>query len=317
MAKPMFDACTVLLADLVVVLMGRRFEWPVTPPSSPTASAEPLPRTAAQDRLMRNPTIDRAVVVTTFETRLLPTTKSVPTDLLPLAGVPVAQRLLTTLTAVGVIDVMLTGFACSAVAAHFDRDAALEHRLAGNDERQALVELRRAATRAVISTVHAVGSGTGDGVAAARHHLGTDPFIVARAASFRFDDAQLLDRLVAIHARTGLSAVALPDGVDRRVALGDQLERAGRYVLTEEAFAALDATMPRLGEGRRLGDALTLLNRHGRLAIVPVDEESLDLGDPVERLRIEIELMLADPVRGAAVAEVLVGARRHAAQIVA
>jgi UTP-glucose-1-phosphate uridylyltransferase len=266
---------------------------------------------------MRNPTIDRAVVVTTFETRLLPTTKSVPTDLLPLAGVPVAQRLLTTLTAVGVCDVMLTGFACTAVAAHFERDAGLEHRLADNDERQALVELRRAATRAVISTVRAGGNGTGDGVAALRHHLGTDPFIVARPACFRFDDAQLLERLVAVHTRTGLSVVALPDGIDRRAALGDQLERAGRYVLTDEAFAALDATMPRVGEGRRLGDALTLLNRHGRLAIVSVDEQSLDLGDPVERLRIELELMLADPVRGAAVAEVLLDVRHRLEPIVA
>ena len=266
---------------------------------------------------MRNPIIDRAVVVTTFETRLLPTTKSVPTDLLPLAGVPAAQRLLATLTTVGVSDVMFTGFACRAVAAHFERDAALEHRLADNDERQALVELRRVATRAVISTVSAGGGGTGDGVAGVRHHLGADPFIVARAACFRFDDAQLIERLVATHTRTGLSAVALPDGIDRRVALGDRLEHAGRYVLTDEAFAALDATVPRLGDGRRLGDALTLLNRHGRLAIVPVDEQCLDLGDPVQRLRIELELMLADPEHGAAVAEVVLGAGHHAGQSVA
>jgi UTP-glucose-1-phosphate uridylyltransferase len=255
--------------------------------------------------------------VTTFEPRLLPTTKSIPTDLLPLAGVPVAQRLLATLTSVGVSDVMLTGFASTAVAAHFDRDSALEHRLVDNDERQALVELRRATTRAVISTVRASGIGTGDSVAVVRSHLGTDPFIVARPACFRFDDADVLDRLVAVHTRTGLSAVALPDTADRRAALGDQLERAGRYVLTDEAFAAIDATLPHVGEGRRLGDALVLLNRHGRLAIVPVDEQSLDLGDPVERLRIEIELMLADPVHGAAVADVVLDARCHADQIAA
>jgi UTP-glucose-1-phosphate uridylyltransferase len=263
---------------------------------------------------MRNPTIDRAVVVTTFEPRLLPTTKSIPTDLLPLAGIPVAQRLLATLTGAGVSDVMLTGSACHAVAAHFDRDPALEHRLADNDERQALVELRRAATRALISTVRAGGCGTGDAVAAVRHHLGTDPFIVARPICFRFDDANVLDRLVATHTRTGLSAVALPDGIDRRVALAGQLERAGRYVLTDEAFAALDATMPRVGEGRRLGDALILLNRHGRLAIIPVEDQSIDLGDPVERLRVELVLMLADPVRGAAVAEVLLNERQRVEQ---
>jgi UTP--glucose-1-phosphate uridylyltransferase len=266
---------------------------------------------------MRNPTIDRGVIVTTFEPRLLPTTKSIPTDLLPLAGVPVAQRLLTTLTAAGVTDVMVTGAECSAVADHFDRDPALELRLSDNDEREALVELRRATTRAVISTVRAAAGGTGDAVAAVRHHLGAEPFIVARPACYRHDEAKLLDRLVAVHARTGLSVVGLPDGVDRRTALNDQLEQAGRYVLTDEAFAALDATMPRLGGGRQLGDALMVLNRHGRLNIITVEEQSVDLGDPVERLRVELELMLADPVHGAAVAELFLDVQHRYERIVA
>jgi UTP--glucose-1-phosphate uridylyltransferase len=266
---------------------------------------------------MREPTIDRAVIVTAFEPRLLPATKSIPGDLLPLAGVPVAQRLLAMLTAAGMTDVTFTGSACSAVAAHFDRDTALEHRLADSDQREALVELRRATTRATIHTVRANGSGTGDAVAAVRHHVGTDPFVVARPASFRRDDATLIERLVAVHTRTGLSAVALPDGVDRRAALSDELERAGRYVLTDEVFAALDGTLPRLGEGRRLSDALTFLNRHGRLAIISVDEQSVDLGDPVERLRVELALLLADPRYGAAMADVVLGARQTRDLIVA
>jgi UTP--glucose-1-phosphate uridylyltransferase len=265
---------------------------------------------------MNQPSVDRAVIVTAFEPRLLPTTKSIPTDLLPLAGIPVAQRLLATLTAAGVIDVMFTGSMSGAVAAHFDRDPALEHRLADNDQREALVELRRATTRAIIHTVRANGSGTGDAVAAVRHHVGTDPFIVARPACFRPDDATVLDRLVAIHTRTGLSAVALPDGVDRRVALSDELELAGRYVLTDEVFAALDGTLPRLGEGRRLGDALMFLNRHGRLAIVSVNEQCVDLGDPVARLKVELALILADP-RHVAMADAVLGARRTGDLIVA
>jgi hypothetical protein len=72
-----------------------------------------------------------------------------------------------------------------------------------------------------------------------------------------------------------------------------------------------------VGEGRRLGDALMLLNRHGRLAIIAVDEQSIDLGDPVDRLGVELMLMLADPERGAAVAEVLQRERQRVEQIVA
>jgi UTP-glucose-1-phosphate uridylyltransferase len=82
-------------------------------------------------------------------------------------------------------------------------------------------------------------------------------------------------------------------------------------------FATLDATLPRVGHGRRLGDALMLLNRHGRLAIVSVDEQSVDIGDPVERLRIELELMLADPRFHAAVAELVMSNRRADDLIVA
>jgi UTP--glucose-1-phosphate uridylyltransferase len=182
---------------------------------------------------MRNPTIDKAIIVTTFEPRLLPATRSIPADLLPLAGIPVVQRVLATLTAIGVTDVMFTGPSCGAVATHFDRDAALEHRLSDNDDREALVTLRRATSRAVIHTVRASGSGTGDALAAARHHIGMDAFVLARPSCYRRDDTALLERLVAVHRRTGLSVVGLPDVVDRRAALGDELERAGRYVLTD------------------------------------------------------------------------------------
>jgi UTP-glucose-1-phosphate uridylyltransferase len=138
-------------------------------------------------------------------------------------------------------------------------------------------------------------------VGLARTHVGCEPFLVLDPQRFLVDDRAVLAGMLAAHHRSGLSAVALAGRPDLAHADPDDFARAGRYLFTSDVFAALDAVREGHPE-TEVGELLGYLAHHRALVVAPARREPFDLGDPMDRLAVELELLLADPQRGVAVA---------------
>ncbi len=246
--------------------------------------------------------VTRAVIPASFDPRLMPAAKAVPPDLLPLAGIPAVERIVASAVSLGVTDILLVADRSGrAIEDHFDRDPVLEQRLTDVDAVQALVAVRRSGGAA---TVHSIRSdhraSIPDAVALARTHVGPAPFLLLDPRWFLADDRAVLASLLSAHLRTGTSVVALHGRPDVAHADPDELARAGRYLFTTDVFAALDAVRdghPEAGTAQLLAH----LAHQRALVAAPVRRAPHDLGDPVDRLAVELELLLADPQRGAAV----------------
>ncbi len=266
-------------------------------------------------------TTRKAVLPTSCHPSLQPATKSVPLELLPMAGVATIERIVAAASAVGLTDVLLiTNGGNRAIEDHFDRDPLLERSLFDHDDRAALAAIRQAAS---LATVHSIRQGrafgSGDGLALARGHVGAEPFAVLDPNRLVTRDQALLTALDAAHVASGQSVAAVPASAcggahgapDPRSMTATDFERYGRFVFTADVFEALDDLAPdELGE-RGVGAACALLARQGRLGVVPTSGDCCDLTDRLDRLRTELALLLADPELGIGVERLLADALDH------
>ena len=115
-----------------------------------------------------------------FGTRLLPVTKTVPKEMLPVAGKPVMQYIVEEAVASGITDIVLvTSPNKKALEDYFDTNFELEHQLEATGKKEQLEELRRIRDMANLAFVRQKQPlGNGHAVLAARHVIGDEPFAV-------------------------------------------------------------------------------------------------------------------------------------------
>ena len=228
--------------------------------------------------------ISHAVVpVAGLGTRLLPVTKAVPKELLPVGGKPVVAHIVEELAGAGIERVLFV--------TRRDKRAIEEHFGAGDVQRTYGYVLQPQPR------------GLGDAVLCAEGHVAAGPFAVAlgdcpytgggltRALidvveSGRADAAVAVERVGRARASRYGIVVAGADGivtdlVEKPADPPSDLAIAARYVLPPTIFAALRATAPGAGGELQLTDALALLVRQGlRLAAIelPAGVERHDVG---------------------------------------
>ena len=251
--------------------------------------------------------IRKAIVpVAGLGTRLLPTTKAVPKEMLPVGRLPVIHRVVAELHAAGIRQILfVTSMDKNAIEEHFDHDSALVRRLAaeGNPMLEAcrfeFTGLEFNAVQQTIRPGYSKPAGTGDAVAAGRDFAGDEPFIVAFGDSFIHTEAgqPLLTRMVSSHlthaAACTIGAYEVPSELvhhygilvpetagaeDSR--LIDVLEKprpdqtpsrlaiSARYVFSPEIFAQIDRLLPASGGEYYLTDAIAALIAAGALVRV-------------------------------------------------
>lgn len=148
------------------------------------------------------------IVAAGYGTRLLPITRVVPKELLPLVDEPCLSRVITEFEAAGVEEVLVvTSRRKRALEDWFDRDPELEAALAGQPAR-----LQRAAPPCLrVSFVRQSRmQGTGDALLLAADFAGDDPVIVAFPDDL-FEPADASAQLVAAWERTGTSVLLAAD----------------------------------------------------------------------------------------------------------
>ena len=264
-------------------------------------------------------------------TRFLPTTKTVPKELLPVIDTPGIELVAAEAAEAGAEQLLIvTSPGKDAVAAHFADSSELEKELAARGKNALVEKVRRAHELIAVCTItQDEPKGLGHAVGCARDALGTDE----RAFAVLLPDdlvlpTGVLRTMAEVRARYGgsvLCAFEVPreaisaygvftvsdtDDEDVKRVHGmiekprpdeapSTLAAAGRYLLDRAIFDALDRISPGAGGELQLTDAVALLIEEGHPVHVVVHRGVRhDLGNPGGYVRAFVDFALDDPDYG-------------------
>lgn len=257
-------------------------------------------------------------------TRLLPATKSMPKEMLPVVDKPVIQYVVEEAVASGFDDILfVTGRGKRTIEDHFDHSVDLERHLSRVGK-----EADREKMRALsdLANIHYVRQpeplGLGDAVLRAEKFVGDEPFAVLLGDDIVIDGTPPLVRLLETYKRTEQSAISVMRvpasevaryGIirpgpaqkpsDEHVVLDfiekpapdaapSDLASIGRYFLVPEVFKHLRATRPGHGGEIQLTDGLAALCRGPGLRACEFTGLRLDTGNALGLLEANITMAL-------------------------
>ena len=146
-------------------------------------------------------------------TRMLPATKTVPKEMLPMVDKPVIQYIIEEAVAAGIEDILIvTNRAKSAMDDYFDYYPELETRLLQSGKESELVEVRRAADLANIFYVRQKETkGLGHAIGRARRFVGDEPFAVLLGDDIMRAKKPVTLQLVEAAEKYGASALGVQE----------------------------------------------------------------------------------------------------------
>ncbi len=273
-------------------------------------------------------------------TRMLPATKVLPKEMLPVVDKPIIQYALEEAKAAGIEEfVFVTGRGKSMLEDHFDRAYELFDTLAQKEKTEALEELASWLPEAgsVVYTRQQQPLGLGHAVWCARHLVGDEPFAVGLVDDLILGDVPCFGELIEAHGRTGGNVVATMEvpleqtsrygilaasKVDGRLveatgmvekpkpeAAPSRYAVIGRYVLLPEVFEHLETQERGAGGEIQLTDGMAkMLGRHPFHGYV-FSGERHDCGDKLGYLEAIVAATLRRPELEAGFRDVL---KRHA-----
>ena len=258
-------------------------------------------------------------------TRILPATKTLPKELLPLVDRPVIQYGVEEAVQSGIGRVVLVTTPDNTMtAAHFEANPRLEGLLAERGKTEALDAVRAVTTMAEVMTVHQTEPlGLGHAVLMARNAVGQAPFAVAlpddvidanppalRQMRDVFDELDgpvvLVERVPreAVDRYGVIDATPIRDGVfqvrdlvekpDPESAPSD-LAIIGRYILTPDVFDVLEQTGTGAGGEIQLTDGLRLLLERRPLYACELSGVRHDVGTKLGYLKASLYFALTQP----------------------
>ena len=271
-------------------------------------------------------------------TRMLPATKAIPKEMVPVFDRPAMQWAVEEASGAGLHDIcVVTSRAKSAIEDHFDSAPELEAVLEARSKGDALEAVRRTATLAKLHyTRQASALGLGHAIAQAAEHVAGEAFAVLLPDVVMDPSSPLLRELVESHRRTGASVLALIEVEPEEVSsygcaavepvAGDpslvrltgivekpspaeapsRLTVAGRYVLTPAVMEALGRTEPGAGGEIQLTDAIEAVVGSEEPVYGHVFDSGLyDTGSVLGFIEANVAFALADPTLGPAVRRML------------
>ncbi len=245
-----------------------------------------------------------------FGTRMLPATKSIPKELLPIVDRPILDYIVTEAFASGIEHVvMVTGRMKSAIEDHFDHAFELDVSLRKGGK-HAIAD-RLAGDTPGVGAVSFVrqqeARGLGHAIWTARHIVGDEPFAVLLPDMLMVADEPCLKTMTDIHARHGGNVIAvekcrpedahkfgivslkptadgpLVNGLVEKPAPGTAPTNffiSGRYILQPEIFGLLENQEPGAGGEIQLTDALVSLMGMQEIRPLEFSGRTFDCGSP-------------------------------------
>jgi UTP--glucose-1-phosphate uridylyltransferase len=278
--------------------------------------------------------IRKAVIpVAGLGTRILPATKAIPKEMLPIVDKPLIQYCVEEAVEAGVDQIIfITSQSKRAIEDHFDRSPALESALHLRDRHDLLTGLDRVLPPHVryACVRQPQPLGLGHAVLCARSLIGDEPFAIilpddvmdAQPSAL----AQLIERFDELgHSMIAVEPVAREDtrkyGIVDVVPTGDSLRTlidivekphpsvapstlgvVGRYVLMPEIFRFLEALTPGAGGEIQLTDGIRAMLADHRVSALQFTGKRFDCGSKLGYVAATLHFALKHPEVGAAFA---------------
>jgi UTP--glucose-1-phosphate uridylyltransferase len=259
-------------------------------------------------------------------TRILPATKAMPKEMLPLVDKPIIQYGVEEALAAGCDQIIIvTGRGKSAIEDHFDHSYELEKMLEERGKNDLLTIVRQISDMIHVAYVRQKESlGLGHAVLMARELVGDEPFAVVLADDVIDAPVPCLKQMIEAFNETQSSIIATQevkgpaissygviDGKPVKGKFGGRLfdvknlvekpkmEDApsnqaiiGRYILTPEIFRALDRTPLGAGGELQLTDGMKILLKKEKIYGLNFEGIRHDAGDKFGFLRATVEFAL-------------------------
>lgn len=256
-------------------------------------------------------------------TRMLPITKSMPKEMLPVLNRPVIHYVVEEAIRAGIDDILIiTGKGKRAIEDYFDRNFELEYYLR---ERGKVEELRQVEEIGEMVDIYYVRQkkplGLGDAILYAEKHVNGEPFAVLLGDDIIVSEKPGIGQLMEVYERYGCTVIGVEEvgwgdvekyGIVSGEALGDGLYQVGdlvekprreeapsniaivgRYILEPEIFDALRAVKPGKNSEIQLTDGLrNLIQWQKKIIAKKLDGKRYDVGTLGGWLKANTELNL-------------------------
>ena len=262
-------------------------------------------------------------------TRVLPATKVMPKEMLPIVDKPAIQYIVEEAAAAGIEDILIiTNRGKGLLEDHFDRAPELERRLAGDPAKEAILdEVVRISKLANIFYVRQKETkGLGHAIGCAREFVGDEPFAVLYGDDVILGEDPACGQLIRAYEQFGSGVVGVKEVSreaiskysslkvepiqDNYFRCTDMIEKPkpgeelslysilGRCVLPPEIFDILDKTPPGAGGEIQLTDAMCTLARRDGMIAVDFTGTRYDMGNKLGIMQASVEVALNHPEIG-------------------
>ncbi|GAB5380415.1 MAG: UTP--glucose-1-phosphate uridylyltransferase GalU [Aliiglaciecola sp.] len=276
--------------------------------------------------------VKKAVIpVAGLGTRMLPATKAIPKEMLPVVDKPLIQYVVAECVAAGIKEIILVTHASkNSIENHFDTSFELEATLEKRVKRQLLEDVQAICPKdvTIMHVRQGVAKGLGHAILCARPMVGDDPFAVV-LPDVIIDDAACnpkkdnLADMVATFNTSRVSQIMVEEVPEKEVssygvvdlegkALGEgesakiyqmvekppvdeapsNLAVVGRYVLSERIWDALEFTPPGAGGEIQLTDAIVALMSEEQVDAYYMTGKSHDCGSKLGYMKANVEYAL-------------------------
>lgn len=282
--------------------------------------------------------ITKAVIpVAGLGTRMLPATKAIPKEMLPIVDKPLIQYIVNECVAAGIKEIILvTHSSKNAIENHFDKSFELETTLENRVKRQLLDEIQAICPKdvTIMHVRQGEAKGLGHAVLKARPLVGDVPFAVV-LPDVLIDDAssnlktENLAAMIARYQESKASQIMVEpvpqelvsfygvadcgggnigpgeSAVMKQVVEKPDVDEApsnlavvGRYVLSEQIWEMLDFTPPGAGGEIQLTDAIASLMKVETVEAFHMSGKSHDCGSKIGYMKAFVEYGLRHHERG-------------------
>ncbi len=242
-------------------------------------------------------------------TRLLPNTKSIPKEMLPLVDKPVLQYIVEEAVAAGVEQILIiTNRGKSPIEDYFDYAPDLEARLLSDGKIREANTVRKVADMADVFFLRQKETkGLGHAVWRAKNFVGNEPFGILLGDDIMLSETPVLKQLVDAAEANDCSAIAIREfpgeeickysSVKLEEPLGENVYRI-RYVLTPAIFDILENTSPGRNNEIQLTDGMRTLCRREKMCAVDFEGKRYDTGNLKGYLESIIDFALKNEEAG-------------------
>jgi len=258
-------------------------------------------------------------------TRVLPASKAMPKEMLPIVDKPAIQYIVEEAVASGITDILvITSRGKTTVEDHFDRAPELEERLLASGKKDIYDQIVKISNLASIHYLRQKETkGLGHAVLCAKAFVGNEPFAVLYGDDVILGKDPVCGQLCQAYETYGLGVAGIKEVPtadlykycslevsplqEKIFKISDMVEKPrpeevfsnysilGRCVLPPEIFEILEQTPPGAGGELQLTDAMKMLAKRKGMIGVDYEGTRYDMGNKLSIQKANIEVALQHP----------------------